>query len=128
MRDDRASGADTARRASSRAACVEVRLLGGFEVSIDGRSVGAETIGRRDALRLMKFLALAPSRRAHREQLVESLWPDAAPNVLANRLHKAAHFVRKATGRADSVVLSSGTVALFPDADVEIDAAEFDGL
>src|SRR3954447_3283350 len=128
MPDDRASGADTARRASSRRACVELRLLGGFEVSVDGRPVGAETIARRDPLRLIKFLALAPSRRAHREQLIDSLWPDASPDVLANRLHKAAHFVRKATGRADSVVLSGGTVALFPEADVEIDAAEFDRL
>ncbi len=128
MPDDHAPGADTALGAPSRRACVEVRLLGGFELSIDGRLVGPEAMGRRDPLRLVKFLALAPSRRAHREQLVDSLWPDAACDVVANRLHKAAHFVRKATGRADSVVLSGGTVALFPDVDVEIDAAEFDRL
>lgn len=37
------------------------------------------------------------------------------------RLHKAAHFVRKATGVQDSVVLGDGFVELFPDAIVTVD-------
>lgn len=107
---------------------VKVTLLGDFELRIDGRQVAPETFGRRDPLRLVKFLALAPSRRVHRDQVVDTLWPDAAFDSVANRLHKAAHFVRKATDCADSVVLSGDTVALFPNSDMEIDAVEFDRL
>jgi pimeloyl-ACP methyl ester carboxylesterase/DNA-binding SARP family transcriptional activator len=107
---------------------VAISLLGGFEVLVDGRRVTPETLGRRDPVRLAEFLALAPSRRVHREQLVDTLWPDVAFESVANRLHKAAHFVRKATGRSDSVVLSADTVALFPTVEPEIDAVTFERL
>lgn len=62
----------------------------------------------------------------HREVLVEALWPDADPGSSANRLYQAAHFVRRASGRVDTVVLDGTTVALFPDTDVPVDAAEFE--
>jgi DNA-binding SARP family transcriptional activator/pimeloyl-ACP methyl ester carboxylesterase len=107
---------------------LQINLLGGFELAVDDRRVTPETLGRRDPIRLAKYLALAPSRRVHREQLVDTLWPDVDFDSVANRLHKAAHFVRKATGRVDSVVLSGDTVALFPTADVEVDAVTFERL
>ena len=55
----------------------EISVLGGFELVIDGRDV-TKAIGRRDATRLAKFLALAPNRRAHREQIVDVLWPESS--------------------------------------------------
>ena len=56
------------------------------------------------------------------------LWPQAPLDSVANRLHKAAHFVRKATGAPDSIVLSTDTVALFPGADLDVDAVAFERL
>lgn len=105
----------------------EITVLGGFELVIDGRDVAKE-IGRRDATRLAKFLALAPNRRAHREQIVDALWPESSFESVQNRLHKAAHYLRRATGLAGSVVLSDATVALLPDALVEIDVFVFEHL
>jgi pimeloyl-ACP methyl ester carboxylesterase/DNA-binding SARP family transcriptional activator len=105
---------------------VTVNVLGGFEMVVDERLV--TEFSRRDAARLAKLLALTPGRRMHREVLVEALWPDADPGSTANRLHKAAHFVRRSSGRADGVVLDGTTVAMFPDADVMVDAAEFERL
>lgn len=105
----------------------EISVLGGFELVIDGRDV-AKAIGRRDATRLAKYLALAPNRRAHREQIVDTLWPESSFDSVQNRLHKAAHFLRRATGLADSVVLSDATVALLPNALVEIDVSAFERL
>jgi DNA-binding SARP family transcriptional activator len=81
---------------------------------------------RLDARR--RLPALAPNRRIHREQLIDALWPDASFDSVANRLHKGAHFVRKATGLADSVVLAGDTVALFPNAEVATDVATFEHL
>lgn len=107
---------------------VQVRMLGGFELVVDGRVIEAERFGRRDPAKLIKFLALAPGRRVHREQVMEALWPDASMGTVSNRLHKAAHFVRKTTGVADSIVLSADTVALFPNADVDIDTLTFEPL
>jgi pimeloyl-ACP methyl ester carboxylesterase/DNA-binding SARP family transcriptional activator len=105
---------------------VGIRLLGGFDIDLDGRRVVTGTVGRRDADRLAKFLALARGRRVHREQLVDALWPDVRLDAVANRLHKAAHFVRKAVGLPDAVVLDGETVALFPGHDVVIDAVRFE--
>jgi DNA-binding SARP family transcriptional activator len=107
---------------------VHITMLGGFELVVSDTTVPDNALRRRDSLRLAKFLALAPNRRVHREQLVDALWPDAPFKSVANRLHKAAHFLRKATGLTDSVVLSGDTVALFPNADVETDVAEFERL
>ena len=106
---------------------VQISLLGGFALMIGGRDA-ANAIGRRDATRLAKFLALAPHRRAHREQIIDVLWPEAPFETAPNRLHKAAHFLRVATGVADSVVLSGSIVALLPDAPVETDVATFERL
>jgi DNA-binding SARP family transcriptional activator/pimeloyl-ACP methyl ester carboxylesterase len=107
---------------------IAIRLLGDFRLTVDDVQVTPASLGRRDPLRLAKYLALAPSRRAHREQVVEALWSDSDPVSVANRLHKAAHFLRKATGRQEASVLSGDTIALFPDDEVEVDVAEFDRL
>ena len=98
---------------------VQIRVLGEFEIVVDGTLVDQASFARRDPARLSKFLALAPGRRLHREQVIDALWPDVAGDSAVGRLHKAAHYVRRATGVADSVVLSADTVALFPNADVD---------
>jgi DNA-binding SARP family transcriptional activator len=123
------TGCDTDRFDAERAApLVEISMLGGFQLVIDGHRVAPKSLARRDPMRVATFLALAPNRRVHREQLIDALWPDASFESVANRLHKAAHFVRKATGLADSVVLAGDTVALFPNAQVETDVATFEHL
>jgi DNA-binding SARP family transcriptional activator/pimeloyl-ACP methyl ester carboxylesterase len=106
---------------------VEVSLLGGFEVRVDGRAVPASAWPRRQASTLVKFLALQPGRRVHRERVLDALWPDVAPSSSGARLHKAAHYARRALGTDDAVVLSrDALVQLFPGADVSIDVDEFD--
>lgn len=106
---------------------VEISLLGGFELRVDGRDV-AWHLRRRDPARLAKYLAMAPGRRVHREQVVEVLWPEAPFGSTQNRLHKAAHFLRRATGVADGVVLTGDTVALLPLARVHTDVSAFEAL
>ncbi|WP_448811870.1 alpha/beta fold hydrolase [Agromyces bauzanensis] len=105
---------------------VEVRVLGRFEVAVDGHAVDPAGFARRDVAHLVKLLALVPSHRLHREQVIDALWPDAAPEAVANRLHKAAHFVRRATGSPDAIVLEGDTVALFPHAELTVDALAFE--
>ena len=51
---------------------VEVQLLGGFSVSVDGEAVPAAGWSRRHAAALVKVLALAPGRRLHREQVIDA--------------------------------------------------------
>lgn len=105
---------------------VEIRLLGPFEVRLDGVPVPPATWSRRDAAALVKVLALARDHRLHREQVMDRLWPDLAVSEAAPRLHKAAHFARKALARRDAVVLQGEMVALLPGVPVVVDAAAFE--
>jgi DNA-binding SARP family transcriptional activator/tetratricopeptide (TPR) repeat protein len=107
---------------------VHVTLLGRFEVAVDGDPLPAAVWGRRHPAALVKVLALAPGRRLHREQVIDLVWPDDTIERASPKLHKAAHFARKATGRLDAVVLRDDMVLLFPGADVSVDVDVFDDL
>ena len=107
---------------------VHVTLLGGFEVVVAGTPVPSAQWRRRHAAALVKILALVPGRRLHREQLIDTLWPELTVDEAAPRLHKAAHYARRAMGHPNSVVLAGELVALWPggpDEDVQVDAAVF---
>ncbi|HZY26948.1 MAG TPA: BTAD domain-containing putative transcriptional regulator, partial [Jiangellaceae bacterium] len=112
---------------SSGAAKVEIRMLGGFEVLLDGSPVPAAGWPRPQAATLVKLLALAPGRLLHREQLVDRLWPDLSIAEAAPRLHKVAHYARRALGEDRmAIVLRNETVALLPAAEVVVDVDVFE--
>ena len=103
---------------------VEVRTLGRFAVRVDGTEVPTEAWRRRQSAGLVKLLALAPHRQLHRDLVIDALWPDVAPDEAGPRLHKAAHFGRRALG-PDSLVLRNELVVLLPMATVVVDAVAF---
>jgi DNA-binding SARP family transcriptional activator/tetratricopeptide (TPR) repeat protein len=105
---------------------VEIDLLGGFAVRVEGRPIPANEWRRRRAASLVKLLALAPRRTLHREQVIDALWPDTAIDDAGPRLHKAAHFARRTLGDSSALVLSGDTVSLFPGACVVVDVDEFE--
>lgn len=105
---------------------VQVRLLGGFEIVNDGVPVAAEAWVRRQAAQLVQLLALSRDRRLHREQVVDALWPGLSWDSAGPRLHKAAHYARRALDDTGAVVLRQELVALLPGRDdVEVDVREF---
>lgn len=105
---------------------LEIRLLGGFDVAVAGVPVPADAWTRRHAASLVKLLALAPGHRLHREQVIDALWHGLSLEAAAPRLHKAAHYARRALGpAAGSLVLRHETVSLGADGDVRVDAEEF---
>lgn len=107
---------------------VEIQLLGGFAVEVDGRPTSSHCWNRRSAAALVKILALAPGHQLHREKVMDLLWPDEAPIDCAPKLHKAAHYARKATSSDRTVVLRNDVVHLFPDAVLTVDVVEFERL
>jgi len=105
---------------------VQVGLLGGFSVVRDEALVPGDAWRRRHAAQLVQLLALSRDRRMHREQVVDALWPGLPWDDAAPRLHKAAHYARRALDDPGAVVLRHELVTLFPDRDdVEIDVDEF---
>lgn len=104
----------------------EFRMLGGFTVKVDGASVPPVAWARRHAASLVKLLALSERHRLHREQVVTQLWPALSLEEAAPRLHKAAHFARKALERTEvTISLRSDIVALEPADLVTTDVGAF---
>ncbi|HEX6148525.1 ATP-binding protein [Nocardioides sp.] len=105
---------------------VTIGLLGSFTVDVDGVRVPPDAWARRSAASLVKLLALSERRRLHREQVIEALWPGQPVETAGPRLHKAAHYARRALGdRTNAMVLRQDMVTLLPEDDVVVDVAEF---
>src|SRR5437588_13094379 len=58
---------------------LRVQLLGRFRVWVGLRPVPETAWRRRKAAALVKLLALAPEHRLHREEALETLWPELLP-------------------------------------------------
>jgi DNA-binding SARP family transcriptional activator len=65
-----------------------VWLLGGFQVAVGSRTIGAKQCRLRKAAILVKVLALAPKRRLPRERVMELLWPGFGKEAASNNLRR----------------------------------------
>jgi predicted ATPase/DNA-binding SARP family transcriptional activator len=74
---------------------LEVQLLGGFATRVGERLVPAAVWRQRRAAAIVKLLALEPGYRLHREQLLDTLWPELDPESAANNLRVALHHARR---------------------------------
>ena len=104
---------------------VTITLLGSFSVALERAQVAPEAWSRRGAASLVKLLSMADGRRMHREQVMDALWPDLPVESATPRLHKAAHYARRALGGSSGLALRHDLVMLYPDAEVRVDAVEF---
>ena len=107
---------------------VQITLLGRFDVMVDGSVSQASRLNRRQATALVKLLALTPAHQLHRERVLDLIWPDDTVEESLPKLHKAAHFARRACDHADAVVLRGDLVRLFPDSELTVDALIFESL
>jgi DNA-binding SARP family transcriptional activator len=107
---------------------IQVTLLGRFAVTVGGVPVADASWKRRHAAAVVKVLALAPGRRLHREQVIDLVWPQDMIAEAVPKLHKAAHFARRAIGVPDAVVLRGDQVVLCPGGSVTVDAVRFEEL
>ncbi len=115
---------------SSAESSVRIRLLGGFDVEVDGRLVPASAWRLRKASELVKVLALTPGHRLHREQAMEQLWPDRPADAALNSLHQALRVARTALSGTDEggqgiLILREGVLSLCPNGEVWVDAETF---
>lgn len=74
---------------------VRIQLLGQFRVSVGSRTIEDSDWYLRKAKALVKLLALAPSHRLHRGELMDILWPDLDIDAATNNLHKALYISRR---------------------------------
>jgi DNA-binding SARP family transcriptional activator/DNA polymerase III delta prime subunit len=103
----------------------DITLLGGFSVLVDDVALTPDRWSRRQAATLVKVLALAPGRRLHREQVIDALWPGVDITDAGPRLHKVAHYARRALSDDTAVVLRNEMVALLPEQTARVDVDTF---
>lgn len=118
------------RGSGSAESSVRIRLLGGFDVEVDGQLIPASAWRLRKASELVKVLAIAPGHRLQREQAMEQLWPDRPADAALNNLHQALRVARTALSVTDEagqriLVLRDGVLSLSPNGDLWVDAEAF---
>ena len=108
---------------------VRVWLLGGFRVSVGDRTVPENAWRLRKAASLVKLLALAPGRRLHREQIIDTLWPDLGRRAASNNLRQTLYSVRRTLDlTAGSRYLASRdkAIVLCPESPLWVDIEAFE--
>jgi DNA-binding SARP family transcriptional activator len=110
---------------------IELKLLGGFEVRVQGRLIAASAWNHRHPRQLLQMLALQPRQRLDRERALVALWPDSGEKAAANRLHHTLHLLRAtfaAAGvdKAEPVLeLQAGAIGLGSAHTFELDLCAF---
>ncbi|MEO8503689.1 MAG: BTAD domain-containing putative transcriptional regulator [Acidobacteriota bacterium] len=111
-----------------------IDLLGPARVYRSSSSPPDEEIAwrLRRARRLLAFLALAPERRATRDEIVQALWPESDSLRVRRSLHPTLHALRSALGEPrpglHALLSLPGGYGLHPGLSWTIDALEFDRL
>lgn len=109
---------------------VWIRLLGSFSVSAGGKILEDSLWQLHKAKSIVKILALAPSRRFQRDRLIDLLWPDADPVVVADSLHHALRAARRAlsslsTAAGQALHVNGDFVSLTPPHLFQVDVDLF---
>jgi predicted ATPase/DNA-binding SARP family transcriptional activator len=108
---------------------VRIWLLGGFRVSVGFRVIGEDAWRLKRAAALVKLLALAPSHRLHREQVMDLLWSELARKAASNNLRQALHAARRALDPDEGsryLVSEDESLVLCPKSDLWVDAVAFE--
>ncbi len=100
---------------------LEVRLLGRFDVRLDGRPIALPS---RAAQSLLAYLLLNPGTAHRREKLSGLLWPDTTEENARRNLRQALWRIRQALGaHSDYLLTDDISIAFNTDVDYWLDAA-----
>src|SRR5215218_2904248 len=109
---------------------LRVQILGGFQVSVGLRTIEEDEWRLNKIKSLIKLLALSPRHSLHREQVMETLWPDlsstAAANNLRYSLHKARRTLEPVPPASRYLRLHDERLELFPMGPLWVDVEAFE--
>jgi predicted ATPase/DNA-binding SARP family transcriptional activator len=114
-----------------RSEAVRVWLLGGFRVSVGPRTIEDNEWRLRKAAGLVKLLSLAPGYRLHREQVMDTLWPDLDLKAASNNLRQTLHVARRVfdpdpSSSSRYLNLEGDQLALCPGERLRVDVGAFE--
>lgn len=91
---------------------VRIRVLGGFDVSLDAKEIARSRKPAKKLLALLKALACAGDRGVTEVQLIDWLWPDSEGDAGRKALETALHRLRALLADADVIKTGDGRIAL----------------
>lgn len=93
---------------------VKARMLGGFEIHVDGVMLAFSGKVPRKPLALLKAIVALGAPTASIASLKDALWPDEDGDAARKSLDVTIGRLRKLLGRSDAVVVSDESVGLNP--------------
>jgi DNA-binding SARP family transcriptional activator/predicted ATPase len=105
---------------------LQVRLLGQFSLTVDGRAaLGPATARLQSLFAYLLLHADAPQARAH---LSFAFWPDASESNARNNLRQLLHQLRQALPDSDRYLRAdANSLQWAPDSSFTLDVAQFEG-
>ncbi len=100
--------------------CIQVKLFGGANLSIDGHPVDLDT---RKAMALLAYL-LITGRPHHRDALSTFFWPEADQTSARGALRRTLSSLRKAIGKSN-IISNRETINLLSSNSIICDATQF---
>jgi DNA-binding SARP family transcriptional activator len=98
---------------------IEIRLLGGFQMSADGVSV-ADLTGRQQAL--LAYVLLQPNQSASRQQIAFALWPESTDSQARTNLRRLLLLLRRGLTQTDELCdITPSAVGWNPQFPVPVD-------
>ena len=109
---------------------LHIQLLGKFAVSVFKETIPDECWRSRRARSLIKLLALTPGHRMHRDQVIDTLWPNSDLAAAVNNFHQTLYTTRRVleAAGANCLTLEDGFLSL-AQADgqtLEVDLEQFE--
>src|SRR5690606_4196427 len=105
---------------------LQIQLLGAFEIRLGDRVIPADAWKLRKAASIVKLLALAPDHRLHREQILDTLWPELSSEAAANNFRYALHTAREVLNAGDVLHREGGYLVLGLPGMVWVDVCAFE--
>ena len=116
---------DPVKTAGGSAGELDIQLLGGFQVRVDGVPLDDLRSGR--ARSLLAFLVLAPNVAQFRQGLAAMFWPDSSDRQARTNLRNVLHLVRHAAPVLDRALHTGGTTVEWrPVGPVSVDVHRFE--
>ena len=116
-----------AEAATAPRAMLEARLLGPFELRVDGRAVTMR--GGQRGPSVMRYLLMRRRHACPRDEILAEFWPDVAPRVARNRLQVAVSGVRRVLFEVTNlhvIEYADGAYRINPELQVETDVERFE--
>jgi DNA-binding SARP family transcriptional activator len=111
---------------------LQIYILGSFRLLVSGSAVSSAAWQKRRAKLIIQILSLRPERRAHREELIDILFPETDEQTANARFCRVLHSARKAlepnhpSYTSSKYLITEGQqIRLAASEDLWIDAEEF---